>query len=136
MRGINKVQLLGRLGQDVEVRRTQAGNSVATCSLATSEVWTKDGNKHEETTWHDLVAFGRTGEILAQYCRKGSLLFVEGKIRKETYEKDGQKRYATKIVVRELQMLDTKPANQSQDYGPPPGVGSDGQGDYEDSIPF
>lgn len=135
-RGVNKVIILGNLGRDPEVRHTQGGSPVANFSIATSETWRdkQSGETQERTEWHNVVCFARLAEIAGEYLRKGSKVYIEGSLRTSSWEQDGQKRYKTEIMCREFQMLDTKPANQ--DCGPPPGVITDGQGDYEDSIPF
>ena len=107
-RGVNKAILLGRLGQDPEVRHTQSGSVVTNISIATEEVW-KDKNSGEQqskTEWHRVVFFGRVAEIAAEYLRKGSQCYVEGRITTEKWQgQDGQDRYTTKIVARELQLL-------------------------------
>ena len=108
MKSINKVTLIGAVGQDPETRFTAAGLAVASFSLATSE---KRKDKDEVTQWHNCVAFGKLAEIVQQYIVKGSKLYVEGTIQYQTYEKDGEKRMATKIVVNDISML--SPANGS-----------------------
>lgn len=107
MSGVNKVILLGNIGRDPEVRYMPNGDAVTNFSVATSESW-KDkstGEKREATEWHNCVAFRRLGEIAGTYLKKGSKVYVEGKLKTETYEKDGSKRYSTKIIVDEIQML-------------------------------
>ena len=108
MKGVNKVILLGNVGRDPEVRLTQGGNSVATLSVATSESWhdKQSGDKKEATEWHRVVAFGRLAEIVGEYVRKGSKVYVEGSIRAREYEKDGQKHWMTEIIAREVLLLD------------------------------
>jgi single-strand DNA-binding protein len=107
MRSVNKVILLGRAGKDPEIKSTANGMTIANLSLATDES-RKDqqGNGQKETTWHNLVAFKKTAEIIQQYVQKGSVLYVEGKIQTRSWEKDGVKQYRTEIVVNELTMLD------------------------------
>lgn len=115
MKGINKVLLIGHTGQDPEVRYTANGTAIATVSLATSEYY-KDkntGERVEKTEWHNLVAFGKVGEIMGEYVRKGSKLYVEGGLNTQSYEKDGIKRYTTKIVVRVLNLLDSPKESDS-----------------------
>lgn len=103
---VNKVILLGNVGSAVEVKPIGSDNSVANFSLATSEVWYKDGKKEEKTEWHRIVAFGKLADICGKYLDKGSKIFVEGKIQTRQWEdKDGNKRYTTEIVIRELKML-------------------------------
>ena len=103
---LNKVQLIGRLGKDPEIRYTQGSEAVATVSLATSESWKdKNGEKQEKTEWHNLVFYRRLAEVVGEHLKKGSLIYVEAKITTEKYQKDGEDRYVTKIVVSEMKML-------------------------------
>ena len=96
---VNKVLLLGRIGQEPELKTTPTGQSVCNFSLATSERWSKDGQKQERTTWHSIVVWGKNAENCAKFLSKGSEVFVEGKIQVRDYEKDGVKRYVTEIVA-------------------------------------
>jgi len=118
-RGINKVILVGNIGGDPEVRYMPNGNAVATISVATSETW-KDketGNKQERTEWHRVVCFNRLGEIVGEYVRKGSKLYVEGSLRTRKWQdQQGQDRYTTEIVASDIQMLDGK-GQSSGDFG-------------------
>ena len=118
-RGINKVILVGNIGGDPEVRYMPNGNAVATLSVATSETW-KDketGNKQERTEWHRVVCFNRLGEIVGEYVRKGSKLYVEGSLRTRKWQdQQGQDRYTTEIVASDIQMLDGK-GQSSGGYG-------------------
>lgn len=103
---VNKVIIVGNLGKDPEVRSTQSGASVCSFPVATSEQWNdKQGNKQERTEWHNVVVWGKQAEACGQYIAKGRSVFVEGSIRTEEYEKDGQKRYATKIIARDVRFL-------------------------------
>ncbi len=110
-RGVNRVTLLGKLGQDPEVRYMPNGTAVANISLATSEQWTdkQTGQKVEETEWHRVVVFGKLAEIAGEYLRKGSQVYFEGKNQTREWEKDGVKRYTTEVVVDqqrgEMQLL-------------------------------
>jgi len=108
-RGINKVILVGNLGADPEVRYMPSGGAVTSLSLATSESWTdkNSGQKQERTEWHRVTLFNRLGEIAAEYCRKGSQIYIEGSIRTDKYQDKttGQDRYSTQIIARELQLL-------------------------------
>lgn len=109
-RGINKVILVGNLGSDPEVRYMPNGNAVANVSLATSESW-KDktsGEQQEKTEWHRVVFFNRLAEIVEQYVKKGSKIYIEGKLQTRSWEQDGVKRYSTEIVANEMQMLDSR----------------------------
>ncbi|RLA35815.1 MAG: single-stranded DNA-binding protein [Gammaproteobacteria bacterium] len=108
-RGINKVILIGNLGADPEVRYTTSGGAVANLRLATSESW-KDkqtGENREQTEWHRVVMFGRLGEIAGEYLKKGSKIYIEGRIQTRKWQdRDGNDRYTTEIVSNEMQMLD------------------------------
>ena len=125
-RGVNKVILVGNLGNDPEVRYMPNGNAVANISLATSDSW-KDktsGEQQERTEWHRVVFFNRLAEIVEQYVKKGSKLYVEGRLQTRSWEQDGVKRYSTEIVASEMQMLDSR-GSQGADFGqgqsaPPP----------------
>jgi single-strand DNA-binding protein len=101
MASVNRVILVGNLGKDPEVRFTQSGEAVANFSLATSEQWKgKDGQKQEKTEWHRVEVFGKTAEIVRDYCTKGKSVYIEGSIRYDEWtDKDGQKKYMTKIRV-------------------------------------
>ncbi|MCW8927704.1 MAG: single-stranded DNA-binding protein, partial [Gammaproteobacteria bacterium] len=107
-RGVNKVILVGNLGQDPEVRYTASGAAVANISVATSEQWTdkQSGQKQERTEWHRVVLFGRLGEIAGEYLKKGSQVYLEGKLQTRKWQdQNGQDRYSTEIVANEMQML-------------------------------
>lgn len=107
-RGINKVILVGNVGQDPETRYMPNGNAVTNISLATSETW-KDkntGEQQERTEWHRITFYQRLAEIVAEYVRKGSKLYVEGRLQTRSWEQDGVKKYATDIIANEMQMLD------------------------------
>lgn len=110
----NRVQLIGNLGKDPEIRNLENGKTVANFSMATSETYRNtSGEKTTDTQWHNLVAWGKTAEIIEQYLQKGSEVAVEGKLIHRSYEaKDGQKRYVTEIVVDELLMLRGKPVKK------------------------
>lgn len=105
---INKVTLIGNLGSDPELKYMPSGSAVANVSIATSETW-KDketGEKKERTEWHRLVFFSRLAEIVGEYCRKGSTIYVEGKLQTRKWQdKDGNDRYTTEIVAKEMKML-------------------------------
>jgi single-strand DNA-binding protein len=110
---VNTAILIGHLGKDPELRQTQSGTSVASVTLATSERYKdKSGNRQESTEWHNLVAWGKTGELLAKYCRKGSQVYVTGRITNRKYtDRSGQDKYISEIVVRDVQFLDSKGSN-------------------------
>ena len=111
MKSINRVTLIGAVGQDPEVRFSQAGLCIASFSLATSE---KRKDKEEVTQWHNCVCFGKLGEIVQQYVTKGAKLYLDGAIQYQQYDKDGEKRYATKIIVNDLSMLSQAQGQASQ----------------------
>lgn len=140
MSGVNRVILIGRLGKDVESNALPSGGQVVNLSLATSEKW-KDkqtGEQVEKTEWHKVVVFNRLAEICAQYLHKGSMIYIEGQLRTRKWQdNNGQDRYSTEIVAKEMQMLDTKqqqaqpaptsyPAQQTSHQPQPP----------NDGIPF
>ena len=110
-RGVNKVILIGNLGQDPDIRTMNNGEQVANFSLATSETWNDrhSGEKREKTEWHRCVAYRRLAEIISQYVRKGSKLYLEGRLETRKWQgNDGQNRYTTEIIVNEMQMLDSR----------------------------
>jgi len=119
-RGVNKVILVGRLGNEPDVRYTAAGAAIANVSLATSEAWQdkQTGEKQERTEWHRVVFFNRLAEIVKQYLHKGSQIYVEGSLRTNKWQdkNTGQDRYTTEIIAREMQMLDSR---SDAGYGAP-----------------
>jgi single-strand DNA-binding protein len=127
-RGVNKVILVGNLGNDPETRYTQAGAAITNVSVATSETW-KDkqtGQPQERTEWHRVVFFNRLAEIAGEYLRKGSKIYVEGSLRTRKWQdQSGQDRYTTEIVGNEMQMLDSRGAGGGQGGGFQQGGGSD-----------
>jgi single-strand DNA-binding protein len=157
-RGINKVILVGHLGQDPETRFMPNGKAVVNLRVATSDSWTKDGEKQERTEWHSVVAYEKLAEILGQYTRKGSQLYVEGSLRTRKWQdKEGKDRYSTEIVARDIQMLGKAPsesteqpseagapaANTERKYWPAAGTAAGNLArapmpteDFDDKIPF
>ena len=122
-RGVNKVILVGTCGQDPEVRYMPNGNAVTNLSLATSEQWTdkQTGQKVEKTEWHRVAMFGKVAEIAGEYLRKGSQVYIEGKLQTREWEKDGIKRYTTEIVVDmqgTMQLLGGRNNNEGGDAAP------------------
>jgi len=110
MSGVNKVIIIGNCGNDPESRTMPNGNAVANASIATSETW-KDkntGEKQEKTEWHRVIFFNKQAEIVTQYVKKGSKLYVEGRLQTRSWEQDGVKRYTTEIVASEFQFLDSR----------------------------
>lgn len=115
MRGINKVTILGNLGNDPEIRYMPQGGAVANFTVATSESWTDKNTqeKKEETEWHKIVIYGRLAEVAGEYLRKGSKVYLEGKLKTRKWQdQQGVDRYTTEIVCNEMQMLDSKPQGQ------------------------
>ena len=114
MPALNRIQLIGRLGKDPETRFTPTGKKVAQFSVAVSNRWkSKEGEAKEYTDWFNIEAWGRLGEVCQQYLHKGSLVFLEGRLRTDRYEdKDGETKYFTKVVVLSMQMLDKKPEEE------------------------
>ena len=114
-RSINKAILIGNLGKDPELRYTSAGVAVATFSVATNESWKdQDGNVQERTQWHNVVAWRKLAEICSEYLKKGSKLYMEGRIQYRNYDdKNGVKRYVTEIVLDQMVMLDSRGAGAS-----------------------
>ncbi len=114
-RGINKVILVGNLGNDPEVRYSQNGSTITTVSIATSEQWKdRDGNPQERTEWHRVKFFGKLAEIAGEYLKKGRQIYVEGSLRTDKYTgKDGIERYSTDIIANEMQMLGGAPGERS-----------------------
>ena len=109
MSGINKVILVGHLGKDPEVRHLEGGVTVASFPLATSETFTKDGRKIEQTEWHNIVMWRGLADIASKYLQKGKLVYIEGKLRTRSFEdKEGHKKYTTEIVAENFTMLGRK----------------------------
>lgn len=105
----NSVQLIGRLGNDPEIKTFESGKKMASISLATNETYTNNkGEKVEDTQWHNLVAWGKKADIAEKYLKKGSEIAIEGKLINRSYEKDGVKKYITEISLNEILMLDKK----------------------------
>ena len=142
-RGVNKVILIGSLGNDPEVKYMPNGNAVANISIATSESW-KDkntGEQVEKTEWHRVIFFRRLAEIVGEYLKKGSKIYIEGKLQTRKWQdKNGKDNWTTEIIAQEMQMLDSRsndsassgsaPAQQSPSSAPPV------NNDFDDDIPF
>ena len=143
-RGINKVIIVGNLGQDPETRYMPSGSAVTNMTVATNESW-KDkqtGEQKERTEWHRVAMFGRLAEIAAEYLRKGSQVYIEGKLRTRKWQdKQGNDRYTTEIIADEMQMLGGRSgggggqpmsSQSSEPSGPAPAPSDD----FDDDIPF
>ena len=132
---LNKVMLIGNVGVDPEYRTTATGTAVVSLTLATNEKWTdKQGAKQEKTEWHRVAMFNKLAELANQYVKKGSKIYIEGKITTSSYEKNGEKRYSTEIIANSMQFLDSKP----KDSEPRQQAQSNSQfgDDFNDDIPF
>lgn len=142
MRGVNRVTLIGNLGDDPETKYTQGGMAITTIRLATTSVRKdRDGNQQERTEWHRVKFFGKLGEIAGEYLRKGSQCYVEGSIRYDKYTgQDGMEKYTTDIIADEMQMLGGKPEGQQRPArapASPPKQETPPSGDIiDDDIPF
>lgn len=106
---LNKVLLIGRLGADPEIRSTQTGAKVATFRMAVSRWWKNaDGERQEATEWINIESWGRLAELCENYLNKGRLIYIEGRLQTDQYERDGERRYFTKVVTRDIQILEGK----------------------------
>lgn len=118
-KGVNKVTIIGNLGQDPEIRYLSNSNAVANITVATSESWIDKANqqKREETEWHRCVCYGKLAEICGEYLRKGAKIYLEGKLKTRKWQdQQGVDRYTTEIVFDQMQMLDSKPANGASNH--------------------
>ena len=145
-RGINKVIIVGNLGQDPETRYMPSGAAVTNFTVATNESW-KDkqtGEQKERTEWHKVAMFNRLAEIAAEYLRKGSQVYIEGKLRTRKWQdRDGNDRWTTEVIADEMQMLGGRgggggaaPMSSGSDSGPPSAPPNTGPDDFDDDIPF
>lgn len=148
-RGINKVILVGNLGGDPETRYMPSGSAVTNITVATNESWKdkKTGEQKDRTEWHKVAMFDRLAEVAAEYLRKGSQVYIEGKLRTRKWQdKSGQDRWTTEIIADEMQMLGGRggggggggsaPMGSDQDSGPPSAPPQADPGDFDDDIPF
>ena len=129
-RGVNKVILIGNLGQDPDIRFLPSGNPVANLRIATTDSWTdrQSGQRQERTEWHTVVLFNKLAEIAQQYVKKGSRVYVEGRLQTRKWQaQDGQDRFSTEIVCNDMQMLDSRGGDQGQGNNP--------QGGYPQNMP-
>lgn len=147
MSGVNKVILLGRLGTDPDMKQLAGGVFVTKFSLATSESFLKDGQKQEVTEWHRIVTWNRVAENCAKYLTKGREVYIEGKIKTESWEKDGKKNYATTIVADSVQFIGggaaaapqqgyAQPQAQPQQHAPQQANQPQGGAPNLEEIPF
>jgi len=149
-RGVNKAIIVGNLGRDPEVRYSANGNAIANVTIATTESWKdrQSGERQEKTEWHRVVFFSRLAEIAGEYLKKGSKVYIEGRLQTRKWEdRDGNERYTTEIVANEMQMLGGRGGGDSQGDSPPDysqaeaapasrGGGGGQDGDFDDDIPF
>jgi single-strand DNA-binding protein len=112
MPALNRVQLMGYLGKDPESRYTPTGKKVAHFSLAVTQRWKTGGETKEYTEWVNIEAWGGLGEICEKYLHKGSLVYIEGRLKTDKYDEKGETKYFTKVVALQMQMLDRKPADE------------------------
>ena len=119
MANLNKVTLIGRLGHDPEIRYTQSGSAVANATIATNDYWTdKQGGKQERTEWHSLVMWGKLADLAQSYLKKGSQVYVEGKLQTRKWEdKEGNERWTTEIVANQMQMLGERMSQGTSNQG-------------------
>ena len=139
MASVNKVILIGNLGADPELRYTPAGRAVANFRMATTRQWTtKDGEKREETEWHRIVTWDKLAEICGEYLKKGSPVYIEGRLQTRSWEdQSGAKRWSTEIVGGEMKMLGSRQATEAQSSSstpPPDDLPSTFEAD--DDLPF
>lgn len=124
---LNKVMLIGRLGADPEQRYTQSDRAVTNFRMATNERWKdSNGERQERTEWHRVVTFGRTAEFCSNYLKRGKRVYIEGRLRTSTYEKNGETRYSTEIIAQNIQLLDgggAQEGNNDQGYANSPSGG-------------
>ena len=149
-RGVNKAIIVGNLGRDPEVRYSANGNAIANVTIATTESWKdrQSGERQEKTEWHRVVFFSRLAEIAGEYLKKGSQVYIEGRLQTRKWEdRDGNERYTTEIVANEMQMLGGRGGGDSQGGSPPDysqaeaapasrGGGGGQGGDFDGDIPF
>jgi single-strand DNA-binding protein len=144
-RGVNKVILVGNLGKDPEVRYSPSGSAMANVTIATTDSWKdkQSGEKQERTEWHRVVFFNRLAEIVGEYLKKGSQVYVEGRLQTRKWQgQDGQDRYTTEIVANEMQMLGGRQGGGSAEWGASQSepasapAGNMPQDDFDDDVPF
>lgn len=138
MSSLNRVQLIGHLGRDPETRVMPSGSGVVSFSMATSDTYTnKAGEKVTQTEWHNITAFGKLADIMAKYLHKGDQVYIEGRLKTETWEKDGQKHNATKIIADKMVMLGSPKEHTKPDVITPPDNETYRNGTpTDDDIPF
>lgn len=134
---VNKAILVGRLGRDPEMRYTPGGQPVCNFSIATDSVWKdREGQKQKRTEWHRIVVWGPQAEICSKYLAKGREVFIEGEIQTRSYEKEGQKHYATEIRAQQVQFLGGREGAGQRDGGGMPDDAGYPASPAEDDVPF
>jgi len=148
MASLNKVILIGGITRDIDIRFMPNGEAVANFSIGTTETWKdKSGVKQERSEYHNIVAYRKLAEIVGEYCKKGTQVYVEGKLATRSWEKDGIKRYSTEIMIDHMQMLGGGKDNRSSGDSVQPDVGTSASiqsqakpagnfDDFDDDIPF
>lgn len=138
MASVNKAILIGNLGNDPELRYTPGGQAVTGFRIATTDRWRdKDGQNQQRTEWHNIVAWGRQAEIANEYLKKGSPVYIEGRLQTRSWEdKDGNKRYITEIVTQRMQLLGRRGAEEETTPPPPEAETPESAGGEEDDLPF
>jgi single-strand DNA-binding protein len=132
---LNKVQLIGFLGADPDLRYTQEREAVVRVRIATSETWKKNGEKQEKTEWHNVVFFGKLGEIVGEHLKKGSLVYVEGHLQTRPWDKEGETRYSTEIIADAMKMLPGGGKGRDEPSLPKPAQKGKSRSNYDDG-PF
>jgi len=142
---VNKVILVGNLGRDPEIRRSQGGTTIASFSLATNEAWNnREGQREERTEWHKIVVFGKLADFCGQYLSKGKQVYLEGRLQTRSWDdREGNKKYTTEIVAASIVLLGKAGSGSGESYAPPieepPGNHKDemlNSGKPEDDVPF
>ncbi len=135
---VNKTILIGNLGKDPETHYLPSGKAVTNFSLATNEHWSDSntGDKQQKTEWHNIVAFARLAEVTAEYLRKGSKVYIEGRNQTSKREKDGHTFYKHEVVIKEIQFLDSKPTAKPESNNKLPPAATNTDNDFDDDIPF
>lgn len=148
MKGVNKAIIIGRIGKDPETRYSQSGSAITNIVVATDESWKdkQSGETKKKTEWHRVTLFGRQAEVAAEYCSKGGAVYIEGRIETQKWkDREGNDRYTTVIIARDLQLFGSKQNGQQQSKPKPPPQpqqqeyipGADeGEEDFDDDIPF
>ncbi len=133
MSSLNKAMIIGNLGKDPELKYMPNGKAVASFSIATSQKWKdNDGNQQEKTEWHNVTAFEKLAEIVGEYVKKGSKVYIEGRLQTDQWEKDGVKHYSTKIIASQMVMLGGKTEKNETEAQP----SSQQEAPKDDDLPF